>query len=85
MSEPDIQSRWIATAIRQAEFLQKLSALMNEYGASFRIDTYGDGESVLEINADGSWIPYHDCKSFGVDECIAATQAAIDHAKEMSP
>lgn len=87
--ENGIQSHWHHQAIRQAEYLQKLSALMNEYDASFRIETrpngYNGEDAVLEINAAGSWVPYHDCSFFGVDECIAATQAAIDHAKELLP
>jgi hypothetical protein len=85
----NIQSHWHQQAIRQAEYLQKLAALMNEYDASFRIEAnhkgYDDIEAVLEINAAGSWVPYHDCGCFGVDECIAATQATIDHAKKVAP
>jgi hypothetical protein len=87
--ENSIQSHWNQQAIRQAEYLQKLAALMNEYDASFRIEAnhkgYDDIEAVLEINAAGSWVPYHDCSCFGVDECIAATQAAIDHAEKLTP
>lgn len=83
-----IQSDWYKQAIRQAEYLQKLAALMNEYDASFRVEIHCKGydnyEGVLEINAGGSWVPYHDCSSFGVDECIAATQAAIDNAKGLA-
>ncbi len=73
-------------AIKQADFLNRLSKLMNEFEADFTIEGVGDGDLYILINACGHWIPYHDAGwVFDVDECIKATAATIEHAKDTAP
>lgn len=73
-------------AVKQAEFLNRLSKLMNEYQAEFSVDDRGDDGNWITVDACGSWVPYHDARiSFDVDDCIKATAATIEHAKALAP
>jgi hypothetical protein len=86
--QTDIAKDWLATAIRQAEFLNKLSALMNEYQAEFKAESvchgYGNTKEFISIEACGHWIPWHEEHTyFDVDRCIEATKATIEHAKAL--
>lgn len=79
-----------ATAIRQAEFLQKLSALMNEYDVTFSAESESFGfhstREYIAIDACGSWIPWHQRVTyFDVDRCIEATQETIKFAEALTP
>jgi len=75
-------------AVRQADFLNQLSGLMNKFQAEFHVDDRreDDGGPVIGIDACGSWIPFHQFGThFDVDACIAATQSTIEHAKALAP
>lgn len=72
--------------VRQSEFLNRLSKLMNEFQADFSIEDCGDDGRYILVSACGSWIPYHEVtNTFNVDDCIAATAATIEHAKALQP
>lgn len=74
-----------STAIRQAEFLQKLAALMNEYDAEFRMNM-DCLNPYVEIWACGKWCEWHKRVSlFDVDRCIEATQETIKFAEALTP
>lgn len=75
------------TCIRQAEFLNQLSSLLNKYQAEIYIEDRGDviNRPCLMIDACGTWIPFHDIgRTLNVDNCITATEATISHGMALA-